>query len=581
MRGPSLSASSGVLVLVGGLAGCTALLEQPTAFESGPDGPGAPAGSGNGAGGLQTGGGGSGGSGGQIEPETCEAEPGFVPLHRLNKREFEAAVLQVFGVAGDYAASLPSDNKVSRYDNNAAAQQITGALVEGYLTASRRIVDDLRSDPAARNRFFSCEDAQDEACAGQKLEQVATLAFRRTVSPDEVEALLAPYRQVRSLELDFEQAMAASLQAVIVSPDFLFRAWGAESQLSPQATSGVPLSGTEYVTRLAAFIWGSVPDQTLLDQARAGWFDDRHLADTQARIRETVQTMLQDPRAGSMVDTFFGTFLHLNMMNESDRRPDPRRFPEWSEALENDMITETRTFLQNLIANDESPFDLLTADYTYANRRLAQVVYGLEGEGMDDGTFQRVQLPPERRGILTQPTVLTMTSNPDRTSIVNRGLWVMDNLMCLPTPSDAPPDAPTETPEIEGASIRERTEAHRSDPSCAVCHDTMDPLGFGMERETDDDGFPVDARGELPDGRTFAGAIELVDVIAESGEFERCLARNMLEYAVGRRFGFGADACTFAQIASELDADSPFSEWVFQIVTRTPFSMQQLPEEAP
>ena len=164
----------------------------------------------------------------------------------------------------------------------------------------------------------------------------------------------------------------------------------------------------------------------------------------------------------------------------------------------------------------------------------------------------------------------------------------MENIMCLPTPTDAPPGVPTEPPEIEGASLRERIEAHRTDPSCAVCHATIDPIGFGLEnfdaigryRQIDDDGFPVDSRGELPDGRAFSSAVELVDMINRSGDFKTCLARNMLEYAVGRRMGGPGDQCTMDRIADTMTADAPFSTWVFQVAMSSPFSYQQRPVDA-
>lgn len=516
-------------------------------------------------------------------PEACTPEPAFVPIHRLSNREYERAVADLFGVQGDYARRLPSDNKATRFDNNAPAQQLTSAHVEGYLRASEDVLRDVRASPEARNALFACEADGDEACARQILGRIATVAFRRAPTSDELGSLMDPYRTARSLDLDFEEAVSTGVRAVLMSPNFLFRTYGATEE---PATGPRPLSGAEYATRLAAFIWGSVPDGELLDQARAGWFDDRDLPETRQRIRQVVRDMLQDPRARSMVGGFFDPYLHLDMMRQSERAPDRDLFVEFDDSLEASMWAETQTFLEMLIARDESPMDILTAEYSWVNPALAEQIYGMPTEALSNG-FQRVPLPAERRGILTQATVLTMTSNPNHTSIVNRGLWVMENIMCLPTPSDAPPDAPTETPEIEGASIRERLEAHRSDPSCAVCHDVMDPIGFGLEnfdaigryRETDDDGFPVDASGELPGGERFSGAVELVEVIERTGNFERCLAKNMLEYAVGRRLAT-SDLCTLDRITASLAPDAPFSEWIAEIALSEPFSLQA-EEESP
>ena len=524
------------------------------------------------------------------EPETaCSTSPGHVPLHRLTKREFNAAMTTLFGVRGDFATLLPSDTKVARYDNNAASQQVTDALTEGYLAASERVMQAVQADTDARARLLTCSGSDELACARATIAQLAPVAFRRAISDSEVDALLEPYRNVRGLDLSYEAGVTASLRALIVAPDFLFRTYGVDGQppAVPVESTGsgevVRLNGREFVTRLAAFIWGSVPDAALMAQAAAGDFDDRHLPQTQATIRATIRTMLQDPRATSLIDAFFTPHLHLDMFEASYRAPDRNIFPEWDDALEAAVRTETRTFLAKLIENDESPTNLLTADYSYVNRDLAEKLYGLPGEGFND-SFQRTTLPTERRGIVTHPMIMSMTSNPNATSIVNRGLWVMENVMCLPTPTDAPPGVPTETPEIEGASIRERLEAHRSDPSCAVCHATMDPLGFGLEnfgplgrfRMNDDDGFPVDAQGELPDGRTFSGSVELVDMIARSGEFKFCMTRNLMEYAVGRRFTLAVDKCTVEGVAEKITDDSPLSEWVFQIAMSSPFSYQQI-----
>lgn len=508
----------------------------------------------------------------------CTPVAGSVPVQRLTQRELDAAVHTVFGVTGSFGARLPSDNVATRYDNNAVAQQLSAAHVEGYLRASEAIVEAIQQDPAARQRWLTCEGGDEEGCARSILEGLLPLAFRREVDPAEVEALLAPFRAATALDLGFETAMATSLRAVVVSPDFLFRTAGAGAV--GEGEGEVPLSGNELATRLAALVWGSVPDAELLEAARG--FGDLASASAQEELRQTIRRMLQDPRSASLVDTFFATFLRLDMAVATYRQPDPSLFPEW-DGLRDEVAAETRTFLEQMIARDESPLDLLTADYTYATRGVAEALYGLSAEGLSERP-QRVSLPPNRRGILTQPTVLSMTSNPDGTSIVNRGLWIMDNLMCLPTPTDAPPGVPTETPDIEGASIRERVEAHRTDPTCAVCHATMDPLGFGLEgfdaigrsRTRDDDGFPIDDTGVLPDGRTFAGAVELSRVIESSGEFERCLIRHMLEYGVGRRVDFANDGCAIDRIAGALDANSPLSEWMTQIALSAPFSRQEV-----
>ena len=318
----------------------------------------------------------------------CTTSPGFVPLHRLTKREYNAAISTVFGVTGDFSLNLPSDSKVARFDNNSAAQQINAALTEGYLTASGLVVEAIRANTEASARWLSCEGDDELACAQATIESVAQTAFRRDVTPAEVDALLDPYRRVRDLSLSYQDGMSAALRAVLVSPDFLFRTLGADGQAPavPVEAIGegtiVELNGEEFVTRLAAFIWGSVPDATLLAQARAGEFDRRHEPATQTRVLETIQRMLQDPQADAMVDVFFNAFLHLDMLSESDRQPDRMLYPEWNNALDAAVRTETRTFIAKIIEEDTSPMQLLTGNYSYLNRALAETIYGLPGDGL-------------------------------------------------------------------------------------------------------------------------------------------------------------------------------------------------------
>ena len=325
-------------------------------------------------------------------------------------------------------------------------------------------------------------------------------------------------------------------------------------------------------------MWATTPDAELLKTALS-----ENLQDT-AVLRKTAERMLRDEKAKQLSESFAVQWLQLRGLAAFE--PDPKQFRGADQVLFTDMRRETVMFFQEMIREDRSVLDLLAADFSFVNRRLAKH-YDLKPEPKDDNTFERISLVGTNRGgLLTQGSVLAVTSNPTRTSPVKRGKWIMENLL-----GDAPPPAlpdvmPLEQQKLSG-SLREQMEQHRRDPNCASCHEVMDQLGFALENydavgrwRTKDSGGEVDASGKLPSGEEFRGADELRKLLlsTKKKEFVRCLTEKMLIYALGRGLRY-EDQCAVNEITTRLEKnDYRFSELVYGIVESKPFRQRQLPE---
>lgn len=346
------------------------------------------------------------------------------------------------------------------------------------------------------------------------------------------------------------------------------------------------LSAHELASRLSYFLWSSTPDDTLLALADSGEILNDEV------LREQVERLLTDDRAVALIDNFVTQWLYTDAVLDAD--PDYMLFPDYDEALARDMREESRLFAADFIFEDRDYRELLTADYSYINARLAAHydIPGITGDELRRHTFTGEQ----RRGILTQGGLLTARSYPNRTSPVLRGVWVLEELLCSEPP---PPPADVESIDDqmggEDLTLRERLEKHRdSGSSCYGCHAFMDPLGFGLEHydatgkwRDRDNGKPVDALGEFPDGRSFLGAYDMADILAEDPLYSECLAEKMLVYATGRGLDVrlpgssvadGVDAPQVQHIADELVAKNYSSrELVIQVVLSDAFR-QRTPE---
>jgi hypothetical protein len=422
----------------------------------------------------------------------------------------------------------------------------------------------------SRARIFTCQ-TQDDACARAILARLARRAFRRSVSGDDVEPLAHLYRTGRKGR-DFDAGIQHAIQALLTSPEFLFRA----EQDPPRAAPGAAyrISNVELASRLSFFLWSSIPDDELLDLAINGTLGEP------AVLERQVRRMLKDRRADALVTNFAGQWLHLR--NVETVQPDPVIFP-FDAQLRQAFADETRLLVASIVRDDRSILDVLRADYTYLNQRLAEH-YGVPN--IYGSQFRRVAVTdPNRRGLLGHGSVLTLTSYPNRTSVVQRGKWVLENLLGTP-----PPPPPPDVPELQSSrdgkklTMREQMEAHRANPACSSCHARMDPIGFALENydgvgkwRTDDAGSPIDARGALPDGTVFEGGAGLTELLLTryKDDVVRTATEKLLTYALGRGVEY-FDAPVVRAITRQAAADDyRFSSLVLAVVKSAPFHMRR------
>jgi hypothetical protein len=405
--------------------------------------------------------------------------------------------------------------------------------------------------------------------AREILARLAHRAYRRPVTAREVDQLAGLAKLVQSQGGSFEGGIQVALEAMLMSPNFLFRI-----EQDPPQDAIHRVSDTELASRLSYFLWSSMPDDELLSLGEKNRLHDPQVLHAQ------VARLLASPKSHSLASNFAGQW--LGTRNLAFNKPDAKTFPEYDPELRDAMRTETEMFFQTVMNEDHSILDFLDGKFTFVNERLARL-YGISG--VDGREFRRVNLDgTERSGVLTQASVLTISSYPTRTSPVVRGKWVLENIFNTPPPAP-PPNVPALEQQGGGAnvSVRKKLEAHRANAVCAGCHSRMDPLGFGLEnydamgRWRDDEGeLPIDANGRLPDGRTFTGASELKGILrADSPKFCRALTEKLLTYALGRGVD-SHDQAAIDKIVQRLQQhDYRFSELVGGIVDSAPFQMRR------
>ena len=429
-------------------------------------------------------------------------------------------------------------------------------------------------DTASRRRIFVCrptDHASEEVCAQQILRTLARRAYRRPVTDGDVRTLLSFYTTGRA-DQDFDAGIELALRRILVSPEFLFRI---ERDSSAVAPATYRLSDLELASRLSFFLWSSIPDDQLLDVAVAGKLKDPAVFERQVR------RMLADTRSKALVSNFAGQWLYLrNMRNHA---PDPDAFPAFDDNLRDAFQQETELFIESQLREDRSVLDMLTANYTFLNERLARH-YGVPG--VYGSHFRRVAFDNDTRGgLLGQGSILTVTSYPTRTSPTTRGKWLLENILGSP-----PPPPPANVPALKDnqesdapASVRKRLEAHRRNPVCASCHASMDPLGFALEnfdaigrwREADDGVTAIDASGTLPDGTSFKGSAGLRRALVDRrDEFVTTVTEKLLTYAIGRGLEY-FDAPSVRSIKAQADrTDDRWSSHFLAIAKSSPFQMR-------
>lgn len=435
-------------------------------------------------------------------------------------------------------------------------------------------------DTPSRRKIFVCTPGApsgDEACARRILTNLALHAYRRSVTDADISPLLGFYQQGRE-DGSFDQGIEFALQAVLSSPEFLFRE--EQNPLGAKADSIFRISDYELAARLSYFLWSSMPDDTMLDLARQGRLHDPAVLD------EQVKRMLGDTKSKAFVTNFAGQWLYLRNV-ESDRK-DADVFPDYDQALRDGFRTETEMLFASVVDNNGSLLDLLRANYTFLNERLAKH-YGIPG--VYGPAFRKVTLADRNRfGLLGQGSLLTVTSYPNRTSVVARGKWMLENLVGAPPPPP-PPDVPALKPHGSNGhqTLRQAMEEHRADPNCAVCHTRMDPLGFSLEnynaigkwRVLDDTGAVIDSKSALPDGTVVDGPQGMTNLLLTKykNDFVNTFTEKLMTYALGR----GVESYDVPAIRSITRAAAPndyrISSLILGVVHSAGFQMRKVPAE--
>jgi mono/diheme cytochrome c family protein len=428
-------------------------------------------------------------------------------------------------------------------------------------------------DSPSRRKIFVCTpktSAAEEPCAKKILSTLAARAYRRPVRDEDVNALLGFYRSGRA-EKDFDTGIERGLERMLAAPSFLFRVESAPINVAPDAP--YKLSDLDLASRLSFFLWSSIPDDQLLGLAIQGRLRDPSV------LRQQVNRMVRDARSKALVDGFANRWLGLSKL--ASLNPDTDLYREFDENLRDAMAKETQLFVADQLKEDRGVAELITADYTFVNERLARH-YGIPN--VYGPRFRRLNFTDGvRGGLLGQASILAVTSYPNRTSVTLRGRWLLTNLLGAPPPPP-PPNVPAlKDPGQDGQprSLRERMEIHRQSPVCASCHQRMDPLGFSLENfdalgkwRTQSDGVPIDAAASLPDGTHFEGIAGLRQVVASHKEdFVRTFTEKLLAYAIGRGVEL-ADMPAIRKIARDAaQQDDRWSAIIWGIVNSPPFNM--------
>ena len=511
-----------------------------------------------------------------LQKAACQSGPHAGPavLRRLNRAEYSASVRDLLDIHFDAGEALPSDGSGGEgFDNASETLFISPIHAEKYMDAARVAVEYAFADPRSLRRFLVAEPDEKtspEVAARRVIEDFLPRAFRRSIPESEILEYLALFHAAYKADPSFMVAIRLTLQAVLISPKFLFIAEEPNFDSKPHK-----VTDHELASRLSYFLWGSLPDDELLKAA-----DEGNLSDSRI-LQEQFKRMLgsqNSRKVRNFSQNFVEQWLGTRALGR-EFKPD-KSIRGYDSELEGGMKYEPVFFFHEILTENRSLLDLLKADYTYVNRRLARH-YRIKGEFREQP--KRVQLTDENRrgGLLSMAAVLAVSSYPHRTSPVLRGKWILQTIL-----GDPPPPPPPNVPELEESassvsseSLRQRLELHRQNVACAQCHDRIDPLGFGLEnygvlgRWRDKyEGHTVDARGALPDGTTFSGPAELkLALLGRKDQFVRHLTKKMLGYALGRGLTY-YDYCAVNSIVDKLRANDYRSHHLlFGIIQSVPF----------
>ena len=451
----------------------------------------------------------------------------------------------------------------------------------GYLKIAGPFDGTVAVDTPSRRKIFVCRPAnaaEERPCAERIISTLARRAFRRPVTDRDIESLMDLY-ETSHKNGDFEARIEIAIRAILADPEFVFRGEAEPTNLT--GGSSYRISDSELASRLSFFLWSSIPDDQLLNLASRGKLRNPGV------LEQQVLRMLQDDRSRALVDSFATQWLSLRNLN--DFEPNSLLFPDWEDNLRQAFRREMEMFFESIVLEDRNVIDLLTADYTYVNERLARH-YGIPNIYGD--RFRRVTLGPEfnvRRGLLGKGSFLAVSSLPERTSPVKRGVWVLETILGT-HPPDPPAVVPAleETPGADGGrvlSLRERMEMHRKNQPCAGCHRIMDPIGLSLQnfdvdgswrtKDGGDEGVPIDASAELFDGRKISGVVDLRNALLRySPQFVRSITEKLMTYALGRRVQYYDMPVVRAIVRDAGKQNDRFSAIVLGIVKSAEFQMR-------
>ena len=466
-----------------------------------------------------------------------------------------------------------SDEPLQPFTRDLDLQNMNGIPLIDHVQITGPLNATGPGDTPSRRRIFVCHPAgaKDEVpCAKKILSTLARRAYRRPAADADLEKLLSFYQAGRNGG-NFETGIESALRLMLASPKFLFRSEPDPSNVAPGTIYHA--SDLELASRLSFFLWSSVPDDQLLNLAAQGKLKDAGV------LEQQVRRMLADPRAESLVNNFAEQWLFLR--NVRSVAPDEATFPNFDDNLRQSFQRETELFFESILREDRNVLDLLTANYTFVNERLAKH-YGIPN--VYGSQFRRVTIENEaRRGLLGQGSILSVTSYPTRTSPVLRGKWIMENVMGTPPPAP-PPNVPPLKDQAQGGkvlSIRQLMEEHRKNAPCSTCHKVMDPLGFALENfdgvgeyRTKDASGAIDASGQLADGTKIDGVVGLREALMKHPDyFVGTLAEKLLTYGLGRPLDYYDMPVVRGIVHEAARTDYRFSSLILAIAKSTPFEM--------
>lgn len=499
--------------------------------------------------------------------KTCGTVPaGKALIRKLSRKEIDNSIKDLLGLSASYTDSLPFDaTDRNGFSNNAENMQLDVDYLQAMMVLTEKAIGDALLK--TNSPFLQCPQGQNAACAKDILLGFAKKAFRRPIKVEEETSILSSFSTAQTQGFSFKDSMTFAMQRILISPNFLYR-----SSFSGEATDeGRKLSPHELATRLAYYLWQSTPDQELLTAA------DQNKLGTENEIRTQVQRLLKDAKADRFIRNFTNEWVGLQQLQAATREG-------LTEQLKIDMREETERMILAIVREDRSFLDVITADFTYVNQNLASLygIPGITGTQFQKVDFKALQIP--RRGLLTQASLLTLTSSPTSTKPVSRGNQILNSITCNPPPPF--PDGLTVTPLADSPNtdltVKERMAAHRAGTSCFGCHQEMDPIGLGLEnydqvgrfRTTYPSGRSVDASGTFRN-YNFQSGMDLIDIIAQEEDFKTCVMKKMMTYAIGRSMT-PQDQCSLEYLGKEnVVAGKTFTDLVMAVVMSPQFQFNQ------